>query len=80
MAMADELRVLQPSGNEGLVEKWILHKLNIAAAEINAQLAKRNFMAAMNAAYLFGLWSALASALHALDQGRATAGSSPPSK
>jgi hypothetical protein len=56
MVMADEFRVLQPSGNEGLVEKWILHKLNIAATEINTQLAERNFMAATNAAYNFWLY------------------------
>ncbi|KAF8175785.1 tRNA synthetases class I-domain-containing protein [Pholiota molesta] len=46
----------KPSGNEGLVEKWILHKLNIAATEINTQLAERNFMAATNAAYNFWLY------------------------
>ncbi|KAF9476104.1 hypothetical protein BDN70DRAFT_995902 [Pholiota conissans] len=46
----------KPSGNEGLVEKWILHKLNIAATEINVQLKDRNFMAATNAAYNFWLY------------------------
>jgi valyl-tRNA synthetase len=56
IVMADEIYVLQPSGNEGLVEKWILHKLNIAATEINTQLAERNFMAATNAAYNFWLY------------------------
>ncbi|KAF9039389.1 tRNA synthetases class I-domain-containing protein [Panaeolus papilionaceus] len=46
----------KPTGNESLVEKWILHKLNIAATEINTQLAERNFMAATNAAYNFWLY------------------------
>lgn len=46
----------QPTGNESLVEKWIFHKLNVAAAEINTQLAERNFMAATNAAYNFWLY------------------------
>jgi valyl-tRNA synthetase len=46
----------QPTGNESLVEKWILHKLNIATTEINKQLGERNFMAASNAAYSFWLY------------------------
>ncbi|KAI0258885.1 tRNA synthetases class I-domain-containing protein [Gloeopeniophorella convolvens] len=46
----------KPTGNESLVERWILHKLNIAAAEVNKQLAERNFMAATNAAYNFWLY------------------------
>src|SRR6266446_7697333 len=46
----------QPTGNESLVEKWILHKLNIATAEINKQLHERNFMAATNAIYNFWLY------------------------
>ncbi|PPQ73033.1 hypothetical protein CVT24_001413 [Panaeolus cyanescens] len=46
----------KPTGNESLVEKWILHKLNIAATEINTQLTERNFMAATNAAYNFWLY------------------------
>ncbi|KAG6874009.1 hypothetical protein C0995_007966 [Termitomyces sp. Mi166 len=44
------------SGGESLVEKWILHKLNIAAAEINTQLAERNFMNATTSAYNFWLY------------------------
>ena len=44
---------LQPTGKESLVEKWILHKLNLAAEEINKQLADRNIMSATNAAYNF---------------------------
>lgn len=46
----------QPTGKESLVEKWILHKLNIAATEINASLTERNFMAATTAAYNFWLY------------------------
>ena len=38
------------------MEKWILHKLNFAAAEINKQLAERNFMQATNVAYNFWLY------------------------
>jgi valyl-tRNA synthetase len=38
------------------VEKWILHKLNIAATETNKQLGERNFMAATNALYNFWLY------------------------
>ncbi|KAF8966826.1 tRNA synthetases class I-domain-containing protein [Flammula alnicola] len=60
MLKLDEEFVPQPSakptGNESLVEKWILHKLNIAATEINASLAERNFMAATNSAYNFWLY------------------------
>ncbi|OSD00306.1 hypothetical protein PYCCODRAFT_1437437 [Trametes coccinea BRFM310] len=46
----------KPTGNESLVEKWILHKLNLAADEINKQLADRNFMNATGAAYNFWLY------------------------
>ncbi|KAG6885779.1 hypothetical protein C0993_009884 [Termitomyces sp. T159_Od127] len=46
----------KPTGKESLVEKWILHKLNIAAAEINTQLAERNFMNATTSAYNFWLY------------------------
>ena len=48
--------VTQPTGNERIVEKWILHKLNIAAKEINQELTERNFMAATNVAYNFWLY------------------------
>ncbi|KAG5220850.1 tRNA synthetases class I-domain-containing protein [Salix suchowensis] len=41
---------------EALPKKWIFHKLNIAAAEINKQLADRNFMNATTAAYNFWLY------------------------
>ncbi|KAF8907620.1 tRNA synthetases class I-domain-containing protein [Gymnopilus junonius] len=46
----------KPTGNESLVEKWILHKLNVAARDINVHLAERNFMAATNSAYNFWLY------------------------
>ncbi|CAA7269360.1 unnamed protein product [Cyclocybe aegerita] len=46
----------KPTGSESLVERWILHKLNIAATEINNSLADRNFMAATNVAYNFWLY------------------------
>ena len=46
----------QPSGNESLVEKWILNKLNIAATELDRCLRERNFMAATNAVYNFWLY------------------------
>ncbi|KAJ7490033.1 tRNA synthetases class I-domain-containing protein [Mycena galericulata] len=46
----------KPTGNESLVEKWILHKLNIAAAEVNTQFAERNFMLATTAVYNFWLY------------------------
>ena len=46
----------KPTGKESLVEHWILHKLNIAAGEINRQLQERNFMAATTAAYNFWLY------------------------
>lgn len=38
------------------MEKWILHKLNIAAEEVNRQLTERNFMVATSAAYNFWLY------------------------
>jgi hypothetical protein len=47
---------VQPTAKESLVEKWILHKLNLAAAEVNRQLTERNFMLATSAAYNFWLY------------------------
>ncbi|KAJ7147637.1 tRNA synthetases class I-domain-containing protein [Mycena crocata] len=46
----------KPTGKESLVEQWILHKLNVAAAEINTHFAERNFMMATTAAYNFWLY------------------------
>ena len=39
-----------------LVEEWILHKLNIAATELNTYKSDRNFMAATTSAYNFWLY------------------------
>jgi valyl-tRNA synthetase len=47
---------IKPSGTESLVEKWILHKLNIAAEEVNTQLTERNLMLATTSAYNFWLY------------------------
>lgn len=46
----------QPTGKESLVEKWIFHKLNLAAEEVNRCLTERNFMAATTAAHNFWLY------------------------
>ncbi|RKP29809.1 hypothetical protein METBISCDRAFT_17810 [Metschnikowia bicuspidata] len=45
------------SGNESLVEKWILHKLTVASRAANEHLEKRNFVEATTAVYNF--WYAL---------------------
>ncbi|KAL4071956.1 tRNA synthetases class I-domain-containing protein [Scleroderma yunnanense] len=45
-----------PTGSESLVERWILHKLNIASAQVNTHLEQRNFMAATTAVYNFWLY------------------------
>ncbi|KAK4704184.1 valyl-tRNA synthetase, partial [Phenoliferia sp. Uapishka_3] len=46
----------KPTGSESLVEKWILHKLNLATKKINDALERRNFMDATNDAYSFWLY------------------------
>ncbi|KAK2459849.1 hypothetical protein APHAL10511_008170 [Amanita phalloides] len=46
----------KPTGKESLVEKWVLHKLNIAATEMNQFLNERNFMMATTSAYNFWLY------------------------
>ncbi|KAF8737658.1 hypothetical protein AX14_012535 [Amanita brunnescens Koide BX004] len=46
----------RPTGNESLVERWIFHKLNFAAAEMNRFLTERNFMSATTSAYNFWLY------------------------
>jgi len=48
--------VLQCTGNESLVEQWILHKLNVATKDINQHLSDRNFMMATTSAYNFWLY------------------------
>ncbi|KAK0545239.1 valine--tRNA ligase [Tilletia horrida] len=45
-----------PTGKESLVERWIVHRLNVAAAETHAALQARNFMAATTVAYNFWLY------------------------
>ncbi|KAF9650388.1 hypothetical protein BDM02DRAFT_3185428 [Thelephora ganbajun] len=47
---------LKPSGNESLVEKWILDRLNVAADEVSKQLMERNFLMATNAVHNFWLY------------------------
>lgn len=46
----------QPTGKESLVEKWILHKLNIAAQDVNKHMAERNFMQVTTDVYNFWLY------------------------
>lgn len=41
------------SGNESLVEKWILHKLSHAAKTVNEALDKRDFLTSTSAIYEF---------------------------
>ncbi|EEB05429.1 cytoplasmic valine-tRNA ligase Vrs1/Vas1 [Schizosaccharomyces japonicus yFS275] len=45
-----------PSGKESLVEKWIFHKLNIAAASMNKYMEEMNFLQATSAVYQFWLY------------------------
>ncbi|KAH7909011.1 tRNA synthetases class I-domain-containing protein [Hygrophoropsis aurantiaca] len=60
MLKLDDKFVPEPTakstGKESLCEKWILHKLNIAATQVNAQIGERNFMAATTSAYNFWLY------------------------
>ncbi|WWD15831.1 valine-tRNA ligase [Kwoniella shandongensis] len=44
-----------PTGQEGLVEKWLFHKLNIASAAVSEALENRDFSDATNAAYQYFL-------------------------
>ena len=46
----------KPTGNESLVEKWIMHKLNVASRELNRALEDRNFMNATTVVYGFWLY------------------------
>ena len=43
------------TGNESLVENWIIHKMNNCAKNINAHLEARNFLEATNDIYQFWL-------------------------
>lgn len=49
-------KLSQPTGKESLVEKWILHKLNTAATEVNKYMEERNFMLTTTSAYNFWLY------------------------
>ncbi|KPV78503.1 uncharacterized protein RHOBADRAFT_23546 [Rhodotorula graminis WP1] len=46
----------KPTGDESLVEKWILHKLDLASDKVNHALEDRNFMQATSEAYSFWLY------------------------
>lgn len=46
----------QPTGDESLCEMWILHKLNLAAGDVNMHLEERNFMMATTSIYNFWLY------------------------
>ncbi|KAI4105861.1 MAG: hypothetical protein L6R37_002507 [Teloschistes peruensis] len=41
------------TGNESLADRWILHKLNIACADINDALTKRDFSVATSISYQY---------------------------
>ncbi|KAJ2354748.1 valine--tRNA ligase [Coemansia sp. RSA 2618] len=45
----------QPTGHESLAERWVLHRLNVAARDVNAALTSMNFMAATAAVHSFWL-------------------------
>ncbi|KAK8869893.1 valine-tRNA ligase [Kwoniella newhampshirensis] len=44
-----------PTGQEGLVEQWLFHKLNLASAAVSEALENRDFADATNAAYQYFL-------------------------
>jgi valyl-tRNA synthetase len=48
--------VLQPTGRESIVEKWLYHKLNLASASVSVHLEERDFSDASTAAYQFFLY------------------------
>ncbi|KAG2100061.1 tRNA synthetases class I-domain-containing protein [Suillus cothurnatus] len=56
----------KPTGNESLVECWILHKLDIAATQINTKLQERNFMAATRQLTISGYTSSATSILRVM--------------
>ncbi|KAJ1983587.1 valine--tRNA ligase [Dimargaris cristalligena] len=47
---------VESTGPTSLADRWILHKLNAATAEVNAALAENNFMAATTAVHRFWLY------------------------
>lgn len=48
--------VARPTGNESLVERWILDKLNSAAEKLNRDLERRDFFEATSSVYNFWLY------------------------
>lgn len=48
--------VARPTGNESLVERWILDKLNFAADKLNRELERRDFFEATIAVHNFWLY------------------------
>ncbi|KZT67577.1 hypothetical protein DAEQUDRAFT_729015 [Daedalea quercina L-15889] len=48
--------VARPTGNESLVERWILDKLNFAADRLNSELERRDFFEATIVVYNFWLY------------------------
>lgn len=44
----------KPTGNESLVEKWILHRLDTVASQVDAAFKQRNFMNVCT--YIFDFW------------------------
>ncbi|KAK7696379.1 hypothetical protein QCA50_001033 [Cerrena zonata] len=48
--------VAKPTGNESLVEKWILHKLNLATIEVNRRLTERSFQLSTRAIHSYWLY------------------------
>ncbi|KAK4054912.1 valine--tRNA ligase [Microbotryomycetes sp. JL201] len=50
------LESAKPTGQESLVERWILHKLNEASTKVNQHLSDRNFMKATDEMYSFWLY------------------------
>ncbi|ODQ51028.1 hypothetical protein SAICODRAFT_60694 [Saitoella complicata NRRL Y-17804] len=47
---------IEKTGKESLVERWILHKYNKAAKDINKHLEARNFFEATNSVYNYWLY------------------------
>lgn len=59
MRLGDDYKppsTLEPSGNESLVEKWILHKYTTAAQTITKALDERDFLTATTTVYSYWLY------------------------
>lgn len=48
--------VARPTGNESLVERWLLDKLNFAADKLNRELERRDFFEATISVHNFWLY------------------------